>query len=127
MKSKYIIFSVVMTLCLAMVPRYSVAQNSQKRVELHFLPGNISMRGMVIDSKNKIAATIFVTRKAGNKGSIILNDKHYASGTGVSVTIKGDVSFDELQQIFRNMESAGFMINQELIKTQIYEDEKKNP
>lgn len=127
MKSKYIIFSVVMTLCLAMVPRYSVALNSQKRVELHFLSGNSSMRGMVIDSKNKITATIFVTRNTGNKGSVALNDKHYASGTDVSVTIKGDVSFDELQQIFRNMESAGFMINQELIKTQIYEDEKKNP
>jgi len=108
MKSKYIIFSVVMTLCLAMVPRYSVAQNSQKRVELHFLPGNISMRGMVIDSKNKIAATIFVTRKAGNKGSIILNDKHYASGTGVSVHIKGDVPCTTVEQILRQAALAGF-------------------
>lgn len=125
MKSKYIIFSVVMTLCLAMVPRYSVAQNSQKRVELHFLPGNISMRGMVIDSKNKIAATIFVTRKAGNKGSIILNDKHYASGTGVSVTIKGDLSKDDLYQVIRQIESAGFIVNQELIKSQLFGHEKK--
>ena len=125
MKSKYIIFSVVMTLCLAMVPRYSVAQNSQKRVELHFLPGNISMRGMVIDSKNKIAATIFVTRKAGNKGSIILNDKHYASGTGVSVTIKGYLSKDDLYQVIRQIESAGFIVNQELIKTQLFGHEKK--
>ncbi len=125
MKSKYIIFSVVMTLCLAMVPRYSVAQNSQKRVELHFLPGNISMRGMVIDSKNKIAATIFVTRKAGNKGSIILNDKHYASGTGVSVTIKGYLSKDDLYQVIRQIESAGFIVNQELIKSQLFGHEKK--
>ena len=125
MKSKYIIFSVVMTLCLAMVPRHSVAQNSQKRVELHFLPGNISMRGMVIDSKNKIAATIFVTRKAGNKGSIILNDKHYASGTGVSVTIKGYLSKDDLYQVIRQIESAGFIVNQELIKSQLFGHEKK--
>jgi hypothetical protein len=125
MKSKYIIFSVVMTLFLAMVPRYSVAQNSQKRVELHFLPGNISMRGMVIDSKNKIAATIFVTRKAGNKGSIILNDKHYASGTGVSVTIKGYLSKDDLYQVIRQIESAGFIVNQELIKSQLFGHEKK--
>lgn len=124
MKSKYIIFSVVMTLCLAMVPRYSVAQNSQKRVELHFLPGNISMRGMVIDSKNKIAATIFVTRKAGNKGSIILNDKHYASGTGVSVTIKGYLSKDDLYQVIRQIESAGFSVNKELIKSQLYGKER---
>ena len=114
-----------MTLCLAMVPRYSVAQNSQKRVELHFLPGNISMIGMVIDSKNKIAATIFVTRKAGNKGSIILNDKHYASGTGVSVTIKGYLSKDDLYQVIRQIESAGFIVNQELIKSQLFGHEKK--
>ena len=127
MKAKLIFFSVMLTLCLAMVPKYGVAQSTQKRVELHFLSGNSSMRGMVIDSKNSITATIFVTRNTGNKGSVALNDKHYVSGTDVSVTIKGDVSFEELQQIFRNMESAGFMINQELIKTQIYEDEKKNP
>ena len=124
MKSKYIIFSVVMTLCLAMVPRYSVAQNSQKRVELHFLPGNISMRGMVIDSKNKIAATIFVTRKAGNKGSIVLNDKHYASGTGVSVTIKGYLSKDDLYQVIRQIESAGFIVNQHLLASQLYGKER---
>lgn len=119
MKSKFIVFSVAMALSLAMVPRYSVAQNTQKRVELHFLPGNFSMRGMVIDSKNKITATVFVTRKAGNKGSIILNDKHYASGTGVSVTIKGDLSKDDLYQVIRQIESAGFIVNQELIKKTI--------
>ena len=110
---------------MALLPQCSIAQSTRNRIEMHFLSGNSSMRGMVIDSRNNIVATVFVTRNTGNKGSVALNDKHYVSGTDVSVTIKGDFSKDDLYQVIRQIESAGFIVNQELIKIQIYDDEKK--
>ena len=106
---KFNIFSkVILTICLALTTQCLMAKGVLPRIESHYSPDMSAMRGMVFGQHNTVIGTFSVSCQDNEEGVIVWNGHTVASGTGVSVLIKGDVTCTTVEQILRQAALAGF-------------------
>ncbi len=103
-----IISKVILTICVALSTQCLMAKGVQPRIESHYSSDMSAMRGMVFGQHNTVIGTFSVSCQDNEDGFIVWNGHTIASGTGVSVHIKGDVPCTTVEQILRQAALAGF-------------------